>query len=39
MYPVHLAGPLVLTKKGKSEALKDGVYVIVLRKTDAVSLY
>ena len=39
MYPVHLAGPLVLTKKGKSGALKDGVYAIVLRKTDAVSLY
>ncbi len=39
MYPVLLAEPLVLTKKGRSEALKDGVYVIVLRKTDAVSLY
>ena len=39
MYPVHLAEPLVLTKKGKSGVLKDGVYAIVLRKTDAVSLY
>ena len=28
-----------VSKKGKSGALKDGVYAIVLRKTDAVSLY
>ena len=37
MYPVHLAGPLVLTKKDKSEVPRDGVYAIASQKTGAAS--